>query len=692
MIQQIRMLLKTRVTARNDLDFLFASLEKIETLPEQMEWLVHLLTWIRYEGMLSSVMEKQTGRIPSARIRFLLMVLDRHPEWKKNLAKLLRKIVRHIGAMEFFTETGMAKEYGFVGEVVDRFTQKILPQAPLDKDLATLFVAMFPDQRDPLWVESIDAATFARIVELFYFEVGADEAGWNRLILDIEDAMSYLVIQSRAIGLSPKILRRLGQENYRESPFYHLSDSLAEFFRGYHSGDRFQFAEKASLFRQTVQHCQKEVAGVHKHLEEFGVSINIVFHLARLEAYLKRMLSLANCFNLEKVEHHHIIHFLSTLIQDNQEVRSIRSFVSQNISLLARKVAERSAETGEHYITRTRREYRRMLQGAAGGGMITALTVYIKNFILMLHAPGFVQGALASGNYAVSFVTIHLCGFTLGTKQPAMTGPALAAKMREAKSEKGLQELVDEIVHLIRSQVASIFGNVFAVVPTVILMDTLAFFVFGRHLMSVHSAHHAFDAVDILGPVAFYAAFTGILLWLSSLAAGWADNWFALRGLRKGLTYNPRLRMAFGKLGARRIATFFEKNMSGLTGNIVLGILLGMVPEVITFLGIPLEVRHVTLSSGTLGAAIPVLGWDIFSNAFFWRAIAGIFVTGVLNVSVSFSMAVWVAARATDVPWVQKKAIFHAVLSRFWTHWLTFFFPVGAIVRKAEASAKVHTG
>ena len=39
-------------------------------------------------------------------------------------------------------------------------------------------------------------------------------------------------------------------------------------------------------------------------------------------------------------------------------------------SLLARKVAERSAETGEHYITRDRAEYRAMLRAAAGGGAV----------------------------------------------------------------------------------------------------------------------------------------------------------------------------------------------------------------------------------------------------------------------------------------------------------------------------------
>ena len=47
-------------------------------------------------------------------------------------------------------------------------------------------------------------------------------------------------------------------------------------------------------------------------------------------------------------------------------------------SLLARQVAERNAETGEHYITRDRAGYEDMLRRAAGGGAVIAGTVFAK--------------------------------------------------------------------------------------------------------------------------------------------------------------------------------------------------------------------------------------------------------------------------------------------------------------------------
>jgi site-specific recombinase len=59
---------------------------------------------------------------------------------------------------------------------------------------------------------------------------------------------------------------------------------------------------------------------------------------------------------------------MSSLVQVGQERRSLRALLASNSSLLAAKVAERSAETGEHYITRTPAEYRSMVNKAAGGG------------------------------------------------------------------------------------------------------------------------------------------------------------------------------------------------------------------------------------------------------------------------------------------------------------------------------------
>lgn len=670
---------------RSDLGFLLSSLQDQETLHEKLDWLGRLLSWIRYEGNQDSHMEKETGKLPSARIRFLLMVLDRHPEWKREVAKLLRAIIHHISAMEFFTETGISKENGFFSEVMDRGMQKILPRTALDKDLASLFTALFPHPKDALWIQSIDVQTFDRLVELFQFESQNEEEVWKRLVRDVEDALTYLVIQVRASGLEPKILRRLDHANFRESPFFSLVRAMEIFLEAYHQSDLERFRSETENFKRHIDACQNEVMGVHKHLDEYGVSVNIVYQLARIESFLIRIESLADCLVREKLDHRQVIKFIAALVRDNQRTRSIKQLVRENISLLARKVVERSAETGEHYITRTKSEYRHMLQAAAGGGMMTALTVYLKVFVAGLHTTLFLEGALHTLNFAASFIFMQLVGFTLATKQPAMTGPALAAKMKDVSSKEGMDALVREIVLLIRSQTAAVFGNVFAVIPTVLLIDTIIFYSFGAHLMSPAKASASYQSMDIFGPVILYASFTGVLLWISSLIAGWADNWFALRGLRRTLAQNPKMIQAFGKRNARQTAIFLEDNISGLAGNGSLGFLLGMIPQIFIFIGIPLGVAHVTLSSGTLAAALPVMGWQMVEEPLFWRAVLGVVAAGTLNISVSFALALWVAMRAKEVSSYQRRAIYKAVIEKFRRSPWTFFFPIGKLAAPATA-------
>ncbi|WP_374073460.1 site-specific recombinase [Bdellovibrio bacteriovorus] len=674
----------------SDLDVLLSSAKDNRQLEDKLQWLVKLLQWVRYEGAVDSHLEKETGRLPVARLRFLLIVLDRNPSWKKDVAVILRTVVHEVSGLELYTETGLPKELGFWGELADRMTMKILPTPPLDHELGYLFWALFPDKDDPTWLASIDNVTFDKIVELFFYEVESNEHDWNRLKTDLEDALVYLVIQVRAIGLSPSIRYRLDKPNFRDSAFFALVRGLEEFMNAYHAGDKTLILEKASRLRMIIWECRRELLQVHKHLDEYGVSINLVFQMIRLRTYLQRIDSLLEILLTEKLDSKKVTGFLSKLVEENQDLRSVRSLISQNISLFARKVVERAAETGEHYITRTKEEYRRMLQAAGGGGAVTAVTVYVKIGILALGLSGFMEGFLASLNYAISFVAIHLLGFTLGTKQPAMTAPALAAKMQDVETKEGMEDLVTEIVHLVRSQVASILGNVMFVIPCVILIDTAFFLLFGTHLMSPEKAQYAFTSVDILGPAILFAGFTGILLWLSSIFAGWGDNWFALHSLRKTLARSPTLRAIFGRRGARNIAVFLEKNMSGLLGNISLGVMLGMVPEIMKFLGLPLDVRHVTLSSGTLGGALPVLGVEFLKTPQFWRAVVGIFFIGALNVGVSFGMALLVAIKARGINPPQRRAIRKAVAKRFFSSPLSFFLPVGSTVSKSSGEGHGH--
>ena len=64
-----------------------------------------------------------------------------------------------------------------------------------------------------------------------------------------------------------------------------------------------------------------------------------------------------------------------------------------------------------------------------------------------------------------AFVLVMLLHWTIATKQPAMTAPALAAKLRSLNAPGAIDGFVTEVMFLLRSQFAAIAGNLVLVVP-----------------------------------------------------------------------------------------------------------------------------------------------------------------------------------------------------------------------------------
>ena len=90
---------------------------------------------------------------------------------------------------------------------------------------------------------------------------------------------------------------------------------------------------------------------------------------------------------------------------------------------------------------------------------------------------------------------------------------------------------------------------------------------------------------------------------------------------------------------------------------------------------LPVEVRHVTLSTGQLAAAVGALGFGVMLTAPFWWCAAGIAVTGVLNLTVSFLLAFRVALRSRGIRLADRSRIYRAIRRRVWTRPLSFLLP-----------------
>ena len=188
-------------------------------------------------------------------------------------------------------------------------------------------------------------------------------------------------------------------------------------------------------------------------------------------------------------------------------------------------------------------------------------------------------------------------------------------------------------------------------------------------------AQHVLTSLTLLGPTAFFAAFTGVLLFASSLIAGWVENWFVWHRLDSAIAWNPRIVSKLGAARAQRWGVYWRKNISGFASNISLGMMLGIVPVVALFFGLPIEVRHVTLSTGQVAAAVGAEGFGIMTSAPFWWCVAGIAVTGVLNLTVSFFMAFRVALRSRGIRTFDRSRIYRAIRARLWSKPMSFIWP-----------------
>ena len=74
-------------------------------------------------------------------------------------------------------------------------------------------------------------------------------------------------------------------------------------------------------------------------------------------------------------------------------------------------------------------------------------------------------------------------------------------------------------------------------------------------------------------------------------------------------------------------------------------------------------------------ASVVALGWHAMLTAPFWLAVAGIAVIGVLNVGVSFALALNVAIGARGSTGVARGAIYRAILRRLVEDPKSFLIP-----------------
>jgi site-specific recombinase len=617
------------------------------TLHDRRAAFVQIVRWTRDDGPERN------------RLITFLAALELEAGLRSAVQQSLGKLLAEIDSLSLFAEIGLPSVHPFTTEIIRRLVGRILPSARRDTDAAKLLMDLYASEKDVARFASQPPELFQRIAAVVTPE--NDPAFWERQLRDLHEAMRLLASRISGLGLAPEMRERSSTDGIARSPFYELIGATEELI---HVSEAQDSAASLDAWKQKVAQSRQEMEAVYEHMESQGISVELVFDLKTINACLARMEAIAATLTAPgSATRMHAVHALLLRLEEgNLEDKRISSLLRENLNLLARKMVDRTGDTGEHYIARNRAEYAWMWRAAIGGGLLTVFTAAMKMRIVEAHPPLFFEGFAAGTNYAISFILLQVFGLVLATKQPATTAAAFARIIRDNRGHERSSKLTDFVARITSTQLAAAIGNVVAVSAGAVVFNWLWKTIFTESYLARESASHVYETLHpFASGTAFYAIVTGIVLWLAALAGSWIENAAVYYHFANAIAQHP-FGLRLSERGTRKIAQIVRHNMGGWSTSIVLGYLLGFTPVVGAFFGVPLDVRHVTLSTGTLALAAARFGTASLGDRWFLHAVGGIAVVFVLNLTVSFLIALFVALRAYSIGWQEQSRILGAIV------------------------------
>lgn len=592
------------------------------------------------------------------------------------LAQLLRDAVLSLlgekKPVSLYVDSGIQPSSGFFSEMSRRFSHKLLPAALDTAYLKDLFALIFPRVSDELWVLAVPDDVWLHLLHALDFSKATAEA-LAACQQNLIDALQVLSYRLSASGLEPELIRNHPELEDHTSPFIMQNVELDDFLRG---ADKPQDAKHILVM---LDQCQEIISKIRRNSSQTGTSLHLTFLLQRMSQQIQRLeclLALLQNLRAGVNTHAAFIHLFKMLVSAECHKNDMRLHWRENMELLALRVTENASRTGEHYITASRSEYFELMRSAMGAGLIIAVMAMLKVMLAKQHYAPLTEAICFSLNYGLGFVLIHILHFTVATKQPAMTAAAIAASIDASDGKtKEMDNLVAIIAQMMRSQIVAIIGNVIVVIPLAMLIAVLIYSVGGQHFVTPEKARHLLADIDPLRSGAvFYAAIAGICLFLAGLIAGYHDNIAVYNKIPQRLRALVWLQGLLGMPRLNRVANYVENNLGALAGNFYFGCLLGGMTAIGVLLGLPVDIRHITFSSAFVGFSLVGLDFAVSWQAVLWAAV-GLVLIGAVNLTVSFSLALYVAMKSRKVTFMQWRLLVTALLTRLLQEPRQFFLP-----------------
>lgn len=622
----------------------------------------------------------------NANIDAFMKLLRQHPEYAAGLAAFILQLVNQHQETNLYTDIGILSDQGFFHNLNRLIGHRFLPILPEDKSIVELIDYLFDQRQDTRWLSSVDSKKWDELVDL----IEVDDHHLNLVATAKNNILNAIVILSyriSGIGLHPDLMQAYPQVLNYSAAFVAQNQEAVLFVNQYRKAHELDAMtdvtpehdiDPAPLLVMLDQ-CEDFVAHIRKRIYKTGISIRLTNMLLRLEQSIHRMRVLTELVS----DNHHdrdkaVIELTQTYIQTAKKRYSIAFLIDTNTKLLSRKVTENASRVGEHYISTDKSGYKKMLKKAALGGFVIAFMATIKILAYGLQLAPIGSAFVNSMIYGLGFVFIHIIHGTVATKQPAMTAAAIASTISSStgKATHKLTKLSELIVDILRTQYIAIIGNVMVAMPMAYAISYAWLQYYGTPMIHAKKAASLLHELDPFMSLALpHAAIAGVFLFLSGLIAGYYDNLAMYNNIGERIRRHWLLLKLMPKQWVQRFGSFIEANLGAIMGNFLFGVFLGSTATVGFILGLPLDIRHIAFASANFAHGTFNLPAHDLTLQIILISLLGVALIGLINLMVSFSLALLVALRSKDVHFVEWRKLARLLFNHLTTHPLDFIWP-----------------
>ena len=616
-----------------------------------------------------------------------LAYLKNNKEIKNNFRDYLFILFSNKSFSKALTDANILSENAFFPELKKRISYKFLPPVEDENTISYIISkVLFNPKSDSDYIKNIkpeDGSEFFKLMEI------ENISTLPKVKKELLISANILALRSVGNALEAGITKMVPEYKNFDNPFVALQSELDSLIGRFKKDKDLQIDSKDIDYKQIkiyLQQCLDFVDKAFKNACKFGISSKINQSLLKIRQQLKRIQDIIPILVVDTEEDTltNSKNLVSNTLKYNSHRNNIRELIDDSTRLISHLITSHTAETGTHYIATSPKEYLKMFWKASGGGIIVGFLCIFKMMMSYSHGSEFSHAVLYSLNYAFGFIIIYLLGFTLATKQPAMTAATMAKVLSdESSSEKNYKEFANLVAKLSRTQFIAFVGNVLWSFPVALAIIYGMDWFLEKNFAAVKADKLLKDLNPIESKAILHACIAGFFLFISGIISGNISNSSIFNQIPERISQSPFLNQVIGAKNSKKLSDFYTKHWAGIISNFWFGIFLGVIAPLGVFLGLDLDIRHITFSAGNFALALYGKGFDIDTYTF-TISLVTIFLIGAFNFIVSFGLSMLLAFRSRKVNFGELTIIYKTILKYFIKNPLRFFIPLKSELDEAS--------